>query len=207
MGWKEWQKKARNIILSHLHLFIMLLKILTQELDARTPVLSLLCLYTEMKSPSFLHSFSTSYAFKDRFPSWATALQQELISSLSNTTPKSFPELLLSRQGVQSLLKTPYQQARVLCSSLFPNNFVASISSVFTLTARLLMQMSLPLKRSEGSYGKCSPPVIISIWDWWSRFLAIQHRFTGRCRVIYKCPVMWGYIKHLYKPVLYLYNY
>lgn len=154
MGWKEWQKKARNIILSHLHLFITLLKILTQELGARTPVLALLCLYTEMKSPSFLHSSSTSYAFKDRFPSWATALQQELISSLSNTTSKSFPELLLPRQGVQSLLKTPYQQARVLCSLLFPSNFVDSISSVFTLTARLLMQMSLPLKRSEGSCGK-----------------------------------------------------
>ena len=110
--------------MSHLHLFVMLLKILTQELDARTPMLPSLCLYTETKPPSFLCSFSTSYAFKDRFPSWATALQQELISSLPNTTCKCFPELLLPRQGVPSLLETPHQHTMVLSSSLFPKNFV-----------------------------------------------------------------------------------
>lgn len=112
-----------------------------QELDARTPQLPSPCLYIETVSPSFLHSFSTSW---DYSPPRAAVLQRELISSLSKTTFKSFPDPSLPRQGVPSLPEAPCNTQWCYAHRHFPLTllFVDSIHRAFTHTSRWMMQMS-----------------------------------------------------------------
>lgn len=152
------------------------------------------------KSLSFLRSSSTSYISR---PSSATALQQELVSSLSHITSKISPPERDPR-GTGDTSRTP-PGTTLLVVSQWP-------CYVLMLSATLLH--SLPgrsyrwahIWRSEGSPGT-PPPAIASTGAGRSHLPATRHGGTATRGVTHQQPVTRGYIRHLYKPLWDPYSY
>lgn len=178
MGWKEEETKNPETSLYEAVFLLCFWKLWQKTWTPEHLVLHLPCLPLQTKSWCLLHS-STSSASRDCVSCWVTALQQDLALNLSTQSLNPF-------QGAPSWQGFPSPAHRARCC--FP------VALLFSDSAP---RASLPgpkpwwaTQSLRAPMGNSFPPDILSVWDWWSHFPAVQQ--PSLVYVAFFINLSWG---------------